>query len=127
MRCFSKYVIHPIQSLSPRDAGPSIAVGLYGGLFPVPGTSLIVTIGLVYLMPKKFSTTMKGVVCAVNTIVFPLEILLLPFFIQTGGYLFDLDCDPEQLIAKFYDKDTYFVSMIQGNITVTETRNWVTR
>lgn len=118
MRCFSRYVIHPIQSLSPHEAGPSIAVGFYGGLFPVPGTSLLVTIILLYIMPIKFSTTMKGVVCAVNTIVFPLEILLLPFFIQIGGYLFDLDCDPEQLIAKFYDPDTYFVHMIQGTYYV---------
>lgn len=114
MRCFTRYVIHPIQALSPHDAGPSIAVGLYGGVFPVPGTTLLVTVILVYLTPKTFTNTMKGVVAVVNTLSFPLEVLLLPYFFQTGGYLFDLDCDPEELIAKFNDKDTYFLNILEG-------------
>jgi hypothetical protein len=118
MRCFSKYIIHPIQTLSPHDAGPSIAVGLYGGLFPVPGTTIFVTIVLIYIMPKKFNTAMKGLVFAVNTVSFPLELILLPYFIQIGSLFFDdLDCDPEQLILRFYDKNTYLISMIQGEMT----------
>lgn len=115
MRCFSKYIIEPIQTLSPSEAGPSIAVGLYGGLFPIPGTTIFVTLVLLYIVPKTFSTPMKGLVFAVNAISFPLELLLLPYFIHTGSLFFDdLECDTESLIVKFYDKDTHILSMIQG-------------
>ena len=115
MRCFSTYIIQPVQALSPHDAGPAIAVGLYGGLFPIPGTTFFATVILVYITPKMFSTTMKGLSFAVNAITFPLEIILLPHFIQIGSSFFDdLECEPEQLIAKFYDKDAYLIHNIQG-------------
>eukprot|EP00603_Paraphysomonas_imperforata_P009298 CAMPEP_0114435166 /NCGR_PEP_ID=MMETSP0103-20121206/12671_1 /TAXON_ID=37642 ORGANISM="Paraphysomonas imperforata, Strain PA2" /NCGR_SAMPLE_ID=MMETSP0103 /ASSEMBLY_ACC=CAM_ASM_000201 /LENGTH=127 /DNA_ID=CAMNT_0001605145 /DNA_START=103 /DNA_END=483 /DNA_ORIENTATION=- len=114
MRCFSKYIILPIQTLSPYDAGPSVAVGLYGGLFPVPGTTLFVTVILLYIVPKTFSTPMKGLVFAVNAMAFPLEIILLPYFIHAGSSFFDdLECDTESLIEKFYDENTQLISMIQ--------------
>lgn len=117
MRCFSKYVILPIQTLSPNEAGPSIAVGFYGGLFPIPGTTIFATFALLYIMPTTFSTAMKGLVFAVNTVVFPLEFYLLPFFIQTGSLFFDgLDCDPDYLIIKFYDKNTHIITLIQGDL-----------
>lgn len=119
MRCFSKYIIQPIRTLSPYDTGPSIAVGLYGGLFPVPGTTLFVTVILLYVVPVTFSTPMKGLVFAVNAMAFPLEILLLPYFIHAGSSFFnDLDCDPESLIIKFSDENTHIISMIQGKIYV---------
>lgn len=114
MRCLYKNVILPLQTLSPAEAGPSLALGLYGGVFPIPGCTVFVTICLLYIVPFEFTTAMKGLVFAVNAIAFPLEILLLPIFVSLGTSFFgNLNCEPELLISKFYAKDAYFVNVIE--------------
>ena len=71
------------QGVSARAIGIGIAVGAVCGIFPVLGTTSILTALVTVLLRLNQPVTQ-----AVNFLVYPLQIVLIPVFVKFGEFLF---------------------------------------
>lgn len=89
--------------------GRCTSVGVWGGIFPVPAVTTVVTLFLLWALPTNFSPPEKGLAIAFNLLVAPLQFLVMPIFVIAGGALFSgLQCDPASLVAKFQSPEVCF-------------------
>eukprot|EP01029_Cantina_marsupialis_P013003 TRINITY_DN28834_c0_g1_i2.p1 TRINITY_DN28834_c0_g1~~TRINITY_DN28834_c0_g1_i2.p1 ORF type:complete len:118 (-),score=16.27 TRINITY_DN28834_c0_g1_i2:233-586(-) len=87
-RIFNQKVIDPVKNvikagITPRSLALSVAVGFVCGLFPIPGTTSLIT-----LIPL-FFFDVNAIICqVVNFMLTPLEIAMVPVFMSWGQWIY---------------------------------------
>ncbi|MCB1066448.1 MAG: DUF2062 domain-containing protein [Verrucomicrobiae bacterium] len=71
------------QGASPKALSHAVAVGFVGGIFPVLGTTTIITTLIGYFLRLN-----QPVIHSIGWLVYPLHLLLIPVFIRAGEFLF---------------------------------------
>ena len=85
-------LIQPAKTLHPDDIGLAAAVGLYGGVFPVPAVSTGATLAMCYgplrsryrnsSSSNNNSAAMMSITLVLNLIATPFQLLLMPKFLN---------------------------------------------
>ena len=88
---WQRRLIQPIrnqltQGVSVKAIAIGIAVGAVCGIFPVLGTTTVLTTLIAFLLKLN-----QPVAQAINVLVYPLHIALIPVFIRFGEFLFGAD------------------------------------
>ena len=105
---FSESIVMPVYAMDAGELGKCTSVGIWGGIFPVPAVTTVVTLFLLWVLPAKFTPAQKALAIAFNLLVAPLQFLVMPVFVIVGGMLANgLSCDPVSLMAKFQDSKVW--------------------
>ena len=99
------------QGVSARAIGTGIALGAVCGIFPVLGATSILTALGAFLLKLNQPVTQ-----AVNFLVYPLQIVLIPVFIRFGEFLFGaepLSFSISRMIQQFADAPLEFLSQFK--------------
>lgn len=76
-------IVQPARTLSSSEVGLEGAVGLYGGIFPIPMISTGATWALCYgPFRSKFNPAMISITVATSAIATPLQLLCMPLFMN---------------------------------------------
>ena len=80
--------VTPANTLSALQIGLSVAIGIWGGVFPIPALSTFATLALcTAILANMFNAAMTTIAVAVNVIVTPLQFLLMPRFMNLPSIL----------------------------------------
>jgi len=87
MNFIRRRIVDPIidlmrQGLSPEKLGLSLAFGITGGLFPIPGTTSIICAAFIYFFKLNLVATQVANLCMT-----PLDLALMIPFIKAGDFL----------------------------------------
>lgn len=113
---WQRRLIQPIrnqltQGASPRSLSVGIAAGSLCGIFPVLGTTTVLTT----LVAAGFRLN-QPVMQAINWLAYPLQLLLIPIFIRGGEFLFGADpisFSISEMMAMFADSPGAFLSQFK--------------
>jgi hypothetical protein len=82
----TKFIV-PASTLRPQEVGLSLAVGIWGGIFPIPALSTFATVFLCStVLFSMFNTAMTTIALSVNLAVTPLQLLFMPIFLSFVGF-----------------------------------------
>ena len=109
---WQRRLIQPIrnqltQGVSVKAIAIGIAVGAVCGIFPVLGTTTVLTTLFAFLLKLN-----QPVAQAINFLVYPLHIALIPAFIRFGEFLFGADPIPfsiSPMLKQFSDAPIDFL------------------
>lgn len=80
-----KFVV-PARSLSHTQIGLSLAVGIWGGIFPIPACSTFATVFLSsMILASFFNAAMTTIAFSVNIAATPAQFMLIPSFLAAVG------------------------------------------
>ena len=115
-------LIQPARTLHPDDIGLAAAVGLYGGVFPVPAVSTGATLAMCYgplrsryrsiSSSNNSATAMMSITLVLNVIATPFQLLLMPKFMNVPYNFVNNSQVKEKIKAYFPD----WVSLKADNI-----------
>ena len=113
---WQRRLIQPIrnqltQGVSPRSLSVGVAAGSLCGIFPVLGTTTVLTT----LVAAGFRLN-QPVMQAINWLAYPLQLLLIPLFIRGGEFLFGADpisFSIPEMMAMFADSPGAFLSQFK--------------
>lgn len=107
-------VIHPVTEMEAGQVGNCVAVGLWGGIFPVPGATTFAVLVMCWILPVHFSAAMQTVAVAMNVLITPVQWGIFPLFILCGSFFLpDTVCDPITIIGHFTNPKGSFFENIQ--------------
>lgn len=107
-------IVKPTSKMETSDIGKCFSLGIWGAMFPCPGITTLVVILLVFVLPNKFTPSMKAIAFALKFIVSPLHYIMIPIFMTYGGFLFPgLECDPMHIVSRFVADDVPFTMALQ--------------
>ena len=76
-------LVFPAKSLTGSQIGLASGVGFWGGVFPIPALSTFATLFLSsVLMASAFNPAMTTIAIAINLVVTPIQIGLMPVFMD---------------------------------------------
>ncbi len=111
---FITSLLHPITEMEAGQVGNCVSVGLWGGIFPIPGATSFIVLVMCWILPVHFSAAMQTVAVATNVLITPVQWGVFPIFIIYGSYfLEDTTCDPVAIISHFTNPKISFVETIQ--------------
>jgi hypothetical protein len=84
-----KDVYHPLLEMNHSQRTAAAAVGVVGGIFPVPALTTFATLLVVRL--ADLHTAQSAVAVAINIAVAPLQIALIPSFASAGSLITGAD------------------------------------
>jgi hypothetical protein len=97
--------VTPGKLLSPVQIGLAVAVGVWGGIFPIPTLSTFATLAFVSVLGKRFNTAMSSIAIAVNLLVTPLQFMGMPFFLSLPAKFSSLaPCSVGDLMTSIKEK-----------------------
>lgn len=103
-------LIQPAKTLRPDDIGLAAAVGLYGGVFPVPAVSTGATLAMCYgplrsryRSSSSSSAAMMSITLVLNLIATPFQLLLMPKFLNAPYNFVNNSQVKEKIKAYFPD------------------------
>jgi uncharacterized protein (DUF2062 family) len=110
---WQRYVVSPIrvqltQGVTPKHLALSCALGVTIGVFPIIGSTTLIC--LIVAAALKLN---QPAIQAVNYVVYPLQILLVPVFVRSGEYIFQAEpvsFSPTQLVREFGQNPGAFLS-----------------
>ncbi len=80
---FAVKILQPAKTLSPQEIGLATAVGLYGGIFPLPMVSTGATLAMCYgPFKSRYNPAMLSITIATSAIATPLQLLCMPVFMN---------------------------------------------
>eukprot|EP00042_Codosiga_hollandica_P047589 m.518065 g.518065 ORF g.518065 m.518065 type:complete len:169 (+) comp57483_c0_seq23:113-619(+) len=86
-------IVAPVQQafqdgMHPTDIAASFTLGALSGLWPIPGTTVVITFLLCYLARAVTSDWSVSIVLAqvCNLVLTPVELALIPFFLRAGEF-----------------------------------------
>lgn len=109
-------VVHPITEMEAGQVGNCVSVGLWGGIFPIPGATTLAVLVMCWILPVHFSTAMQSVAVAMNVLITPVQWGVFPVFVIYGSYfLEDTVCDPVSIIEHFANPKLSFIATLQSS------------
>ena len=109
-------VVHPITEMEAGQVGNCVSVGLWGGIFPIPGATTLAVLVMCWILPVHFSTAMQSVAVAMNVLITPVQWGVFPLFVIYGSYfLEDTVCDPVSIIEHFANPKMSFIATLQNS------------
>jgi hypothetical protein len=96
----------PARSLTAFQIGLAVSVGLWGGIFPIPAMSTFSTLALcTILLSSLFNAAMTSLAIAVNVIVTPIQIMVMPLFMNLPSLVSSFGpCSVSELITSIQQK-----------------------
>jgi len=85
MQKFRDRVIAPLRRMQLADATDCVAAGVLGGLCPIPSATTMTTIAVSYTL--RLSKAQSAVAVALNMLITPIDIALVPLFVWLGALL----------------------------------------
>lgn len=82
-------LVDPLAQLPLSERVTAVAVGIIGGMFPIPALTTVATVGMAKVI--SISAPQFMVACAVNLLVTPLEVAMIPFFAVGGAAMMGAD------------------------------------
>ena len=81
-------LITPAKLLSSFQIGLAVAVGVWGGIFPIPAMSTFATLAFcTTIMRSMFTAAMTTISITINLIVTPIQLMAMPFFMNLPSKL----------------------------------------
>lgn len=109
-------IIHPVTEMEAGQVGNCVAVGMWGGIFPIPGATTFAVLVMCWILPVHFSTAMQSVAVAMNVLITPIQWGVFPLFIIYGSYfLQDTVCDPISIISHFTNPKVSFIETMRSS------------
>ena len=110
------------EGLTPEEVALSLSAGLACGIFPLCGTQWAVGIGLQFIFKALIENGGSfAIIQAINMILTPVEIMLIPFFVRSGETLLGVEepFNVSQLIsdlqsAPFSTLSTAFIPLLHA-------------
>lgn len=88
---FQTKLVSPAKSLTGSQIGLASGVGFWGGVFPIPALSTFATVFLSsVLMASAFNPAMITIAIAINVIVTPVQLGLMPVFMDLASMVTNL-------------------------------------
>lgn len=117
-------LVTPAQALSPVQIGLAVAIGLWGGIFPIPGLSTFATLAFCTIILRgMFNGAMTSLAVGVNVIVTPFQVALLPVFLQLPSQIYaSASCSVTDLLESIHTNpiletcSTFGVCLLKGVI-----------
>mmetsp|Transcript_24808 Transcript_24808/g.36589 ORF Transcript_24808/g.36589 Transcript_24808/m.36589 type:complete len:169 (+) Transcript_24808:34-540(+) len=107
---FQESILEPASHMEISDILQCVAIGLWGGVFPIPGITTFATIALLFCSPFRVNGTMKAFSLAVNMLATPIQFAMMPLFLQLGNMLMpNMLCEPSVLMSKFRDSESSLI------------------
>lgn len=105
-------LVVPARSMKRDDVFFAAIVGFWGGIFPIPGASTLATLGIAALV--KCSPPQASVAVAVNILVMPVQIFLMPLFMMLPNTIFHglSHCGVSKFLESF--KSMTFVKLLES-------------
>jgi hypothetical protein len=111
-----QHVLHPVTEMEAGQVGNCVSIGLWGGIFPIPGATTFAVLLMCWMLPVHFSAAMQTVAVASNVLITPVQWGVFPVFIMYGSYfLEDTACDPVTIIEQFADPKISFVASVRDS------------
>jgi hypothetical protein len=80
---FMERIVKPSIAASAHQIGLSVAVGIWGGIFPVPAMATAVTVFLcTIVLFKFFNSGMTTIAVALNVLLTPIQLVCMPLFMD---------------------------------------------
>lgn len=110
------HILHPVTEMEAGQVGNCVSIGLWGGIFPIPGATTFAVLILCWILPVHFSAAMQTVAVAMNVLITPVQWAVFPLFIIYGSYfLEDATCDPVTIIAHFTNPKVSFLDTLRDS------------
>jgi hypothetical protein len=95
-----KEIVTPARGLNGDQIALSVAVGIWGGVFPVPAMSTFATFGLTsFVFGALFNPAMITIAVSLNLAVTPVQVSLVPFFMGFRSFVgFNGTCNVSDLV-----------------------------
>ena len=124
---FETKLMTPARSLSGAQVGLSIGVGFWGGVFPIPAMSTFATLFLCsVILASAFNPAMSTIAIAINLIVTPLQIALMPVFMDLPSWVTPLpSCSVSDLLHSIRNEPILNTTKTFGSCMVWAVVAWV--
>ena len=124
---FDTKLITPAKSLSASQVGLSLGVGFWGGVFPIPALSTFATLFLCsVIMTSAFNPAMTTIAIAINLIATPLQIALMPLFMDLPSWYTPLpSCSVSDLLHSIRNEPILTTTRTFGSCMVWAVVAWV--
>ena len=99
-------LISPARSLAPRQVGLAVAVGFYGGIFPIPACSTFATLALCSaILKSSFNPAMTTIAISINLAATPVQLMFMPVFLDLPSRFAGLpSCNVSDLVTSMKTK-----------------------
>ena len=120
-------LILPAQSLTPSQVGLTTAVGVYGGIFPIPACSTFAALALCsVIFRSSFNPTMTTLALSLNLAATPFQLMMMPVFMDMPSRLWSgPKCDVSGLLTSVRENPISETVSTFGSCLVWATLVWL--
>ncbi len=106
---FEEKILEPARTLTQYQFSLSAAVGIWGGIFPIPAMTTVATLIITsVIFVREFNPAMTGIALAVNFLLAPMQLLCMPLFLGIPSRIAGLpSCNFINFLEWFKTKKIY--------------------